>query len=185
MPAQQLVKSDKLFAKFPADGQNGFGRSFQHGVAFDELSHAYLIPALGDIAELQTEVAQNAPHREFDVQQGLLYRLAGRQKRARFLCRHRLAMDGSEPAHLKKPGDALRIAPIRLVRHRLQGALHLTRFHENRIVARLDQSVVQPLRKRSRFQTHTDHRAGQIAKCPHQVLGFAGRRGLLDHLPMR
>jgi len=54
-------------------------------------------------------------------------------------------MDGPEPAHLEKPGNALCITPIRLVEHRFQCALYLTRFHQKRIVARLDQSTVQPL----------------------------------------
>ena len=55
-------------------------------------------------------------------------------------------MDRTEPAEVKQARNALRMSPLRLDRHGLQGTFHLARFHQDDGQTRKCEPPVQPLR---------------------------------------
>ena len=106
---------------------------------------ALLEAPLGHASHLQPEIAQHTTQRQLEVDDGLLDRLARGQQRAHFLRRDRFAMDLPEPAHLQKPRDPFGIPPVGLDRHRLERALHLSCFHQNRVEPGFDEVPMEPL----------------------------------------
>jgi len=85
------------------------------------------------------------PLRLYIVELGL-YELAGGQKRPRLLRGRRFAMNWPEPAEPHELGDAARIVPVRLYRHRFEGVADMPRLEQLRCEPRVLQARVKPLR---------------------------------------
>ena len=75
---------------------------------------------------ISTPRSSSAP---LNVELGL-HKLAGRQKRARLLRRHRLAMHRPEPAEPHRLSDTACIVPVRLHWHCLEGGVHMPRLQQ-------------------------------------------------------
>jgi hypothetical protein len=97
-------------------------------------------------ADLQPKAAQHPAQAHLDVMVLGLQQLTRRQQRSHFLRRQRLAVHRTEPAEPHQLGDAARVLPIGLDRHRLECVSHVPGLEQFDRQSRIPHARIQPLR---------------------------------------
>ena len=77
-PHDLFIQAGQLCPQLPPSPQKRQRRRGQDVIVGNQLPHPGLVSYPGDMPKLQAEVPEHSPHREFDVDDRLLNRLARR-----------------------------------------------------------------------------------------------------------
>ena len=108
------------------------------------------------MTDLQTEAAEDTAKAHLDIMKLGLHQLARRQHCLYLLCWQRSAIHRSKPAKTHQLGNAACVLLVGLDRHRFEGIAHVTCLKQVDDKATSNQTSIQPLRQRPRFQANLE-----------------------------